>query len=68
MELSFRQRDLLDYIKWCVREYGRPPSYREMRQYLNVASDNVVFKYLNKLEEAELIVRDKGTARNIQIL
>lgn len=66
MELTKRQKQLLDYIVSAIRHSGLPPTISEMATALKVRSKNAVAKILAVLEERNLIKRD-GTARGIHV-
>lgn len=55
---------LYNYIKGS----GYPPSFEEMRERLEVKSNQSVIDLLNKLEKKHLIKRDPSSARTIAIL
>lgn len=66
MELTKRQKQLLDFIKEQIQSRGLPPTISEMAKALKVKSKNAVAKFLAGLEEKELIKRD-GSARGIKV-
>lgn len=68
MKLTSREDEVLGFIQWCIEDCRRPPTYKEIREHIGVASDNSVYKILSKLEDKGFIVRDPRTARNIQLL
>lgn len=64
---SKRQKDLLEIIYEHIHSFGYPPTFEEMRDRLDVSSNQSVIDLLQKLEEAKLIKRDEGSARSINI-
>ncbi len=66
MEITKRQKQLLDYITDSVREKGLPPTVSEMAKALRVKSKNAVAKLLAALQEKGFLKRD-GTARGIAV-
>lgn len=70
MELSIttRQKELLKVIYDFIKNEGYPPTFEEMRENLNVSSNQSVLDLLKKLSDKNLIKRKEGNARNITIL
>lgn len=66
MNITKRQKELLNHIIATVRDKGFPPTVSEMAKALGVSSKNAVAKLLSSLEEHGFIKRD-GTARGIQV-
>lgn len=66
MNITNRQKELLEIIKFHVQDQGFPPTVSEMAKALKVRSKNAVAKLLLALEEKGLIKRD-GTARGIRV-
>ena len=67
MQITERQKDLLDFLKEAIQTKGFPPTVSEMAKALKVRSKNAVAKLLAALEDEGYIKRD-GTARGIQVL
>lgn len=63
-----RQRQLLEIIYKYIKDTGYPPSFEEMRDSLNVVSNQSVIDLLTKLEGQKLIKRNESQARSIAIL
>ena len=63
-----RQRELLQIIYDYVQNEGYPPTFDEMRERLNVESNQSVIDLLNKLEKNRIIKRNENIARRIAIL
>lgn len=63
-----RQKELLGIIYKHIEASGYPPTLEEMREKLNVSSNQAVLDLLKMLEVKKLIKRDEGEARGIQIL
>jgi len=66
--LTKRQKDLLQIIYSHIKNEGYPPTFEEMRNSLNVASNQSVIDLLNKLENKKVIVRNESSARGLTIL
>ena len=63
-----RQRELLAILYNFIKNSGFPPTFEEMRDALDVTSNQSVIDLLNKLEEKQLIKRNESSARGIAIL
>lgn len=66
-ELTDKQKAVLDFIESHQFEFGRSPTLREIREYLEVSSDNSVLKHINALVKKGLIQKD-DTPRGIKLL
>lgn len=62
-ELTKRQREALIAIHTLTLKNGAGPTIREMRNALDVASDQTVIEMLERLEKRGFIMRDKKQAR-----
>ena len=62
-----REDAVLDMIAGSVREQGRPPTIREIGEAFGIASTNGVRYYLDRLEKAGRIRRDRWTSRGIEL-
>jgi repressor LexA len=58
---------ILRFLEQCIVSTGVPPSYEEIRQAVNLASKNHVFRDLNLLEEKGYIERNSGKSRTIRL-
>ncbi|TMQ58168.1 MAG: transcriptional repressor LexA [Candidatus Eisenbacteria bacterium] len=67
MEPVDREQAILDMIAGSLREQGRPPTIREIGEAFGIASTNGVRYYLDRLEKAGKIRRDRWTSRGIEI-
>jgi len=66
--LTKRQRELLEVVYNYIKDTGYPPTFEEMRQRLNVSSNQSVIDLLYKLEKKGLIKKNEGFARGLVIL
>ena len=66
MNITKRQKELLNYLTVAIREKGLPPTISEMAKALGVASKNAVAKLLRALEEQGFLKRD-GTPRGLRV-
>ncbi len=57
IRLTYRQKEILDFIISYIRERGYSPTIREIMSGLSFASPRAVDYHLEKLEEARLIQR-----------
>ena len=55
------------YLASCLNENGRPPTLREIGTAFGIASTNGVRYYLDRLEQAGKIRRDRWTSRGIEL-
>lgn len=63
-----KREALLGYIAEHIKEYGYPPTVREMQTALNFSSTSMVGHYLKALQAEGKIQIDFGKARGITIL
>ncbi len=68
MELSHRQRQILQYIIQHSEANGYPPTVREIGQAVGLSSSSTVHAHLRALEQAGLIRRDAVLTRAIRIV
>ncbi len=66
--LTKRQKELLQILYNHIKQEGYPPSFEEMKDKLNVSSNQSVIDLLLKLEHQKLIKRNESQARGIAIL
>jgi repressor LexA len=65
--LSKRQRAILDHIWEYVKEFGRPPTIREIGQAANISSTSVVNYNLTRLSEMGFLSRDAEVSRGLRL-
>lgn len=68
MELSARQRDILEFVNSHVDEHGYPPTVREIGQAVGLTSPSTVHAHLARLESAGLIRRDPTKPRALEVI
>jgi repressor LexA len=66
--LSDRQKKILDVLARFQRQYGYPPSIREICNKAEISSTSVVNYYLDQLQEMGYIERDGGVSRGIRLI
>lgn len=64
IELTDRQRSVLDYIRFYQEEYGISPAIREICAHLGLKSPAGVHKILRKLIKMDLLVSQPGRKRS----
>jgi repressor LexA len=63
VELSPRQREILEFVNTHVDEQGYPPTVREIGQAVGLTSPSTVHAHLARLESSGLIRRDPTKPR-----
>lgn len=66
-DLTKRQQEVLSFIEDYQLDHGKSPTIREIKEFLNVSSDNSVLKHLKALEKKGFIEKD-DTPRGIKLL
>jgi len=66
-ELTDKQQKVLNFIEAFQMQYGKSPTIREMKEFLNVSSDNSVLKHLSALQKKGYLSKD-DTPRGIALL
>ena len=66
--ITEKQKKLLSVIYKYIKNSGYPPTFEEMRESLNVASNQSIIDFLTKLEKNSLIKRNESSARGLAIL
>ena len=66
--LTYRQRQILEYIMQHIEMHGYPPTVREIGEAVNLSSSSTVHAHLKNLEEKGLIRRDPVLTRAIRIV
>jgi repressor LexA len=66
-ELTFRQRQVLSYVKKFTSDKGYPPSVREIGKAVGLSSSSTVHAHLSALEERGFIKRDAAKPRALEI-
>lgn len=67
-KITKRQKELLEIIYQYIKNSGYPPTFEEMRDRLNVSSNQSVLDLLMRLERQKYIKRNESAARGITIL
>jgi repressor LexA len=63
-----KQKRVLELIYDFIEKSGFPPTLADLKNALDVVSNQAVLNFLNALEEKGYIKREKGEARSIRIL
>ena len=66
--LTPKQQKIYDFIREFSREYGYPPTVREIGEHLGLKSPSTVKFHLDNLRAAGLIQWDGGKTRSITLL
>ena len=66
--LTPKQQKIYDFIRDFSREYGYPPTVREIGEHLGLKSPSTVKFHLDNLRAAGLIQWDGGKTRSITLL
>lgn len=67
-KLTKRQLELLHIIEEFYSKNGVPPTIVELKQKMNVTSDQSIYQLLEKLEEVGAIQRERGKRRSIRLI
>jgi repressor LexA len=65
MNLTKRQKEILDYIRTYRDERGISPTQREIREHFELSSFGTVQKHLKRLEEKGALSREWNRSRGI---
>jgi len=68
MDLSQRQKEILEFVNTHVNAHGYPPTVREIGQAVGLTSPSTVHAHLAKLESAGLIRRDATKPRALEVI
>jgi repressor LexA len=68
MDLSQRQKEILDFVNTHVDANGYPPTVREIGQAVGLTSPSTVHAHLAKLETLGLIRRDATKPRALEVI
>lgn len=66
-QITEKQKKVLELIYTNITTEGFPPSFADLRDSLNLASNQAVLNYLSALESKGFIKREEGQARGIKI-
>ena len=67
-EITNKQYEILDFIKYEISTKGYPPSVREICSAVGLKSTSTVHGHLDRLEKKGLIRRDPTKPRAIEVL
>jgi len=68
VELSPRQREILEFVNTHVDAHGYPPTVREIGHAVGLTSPSTVHAHLARLENSGLIRRDKTKPRALEVI
>ena len=67
IQLTVRQRDILDVIERHMRDHGYPPSVREIGEAVGLTSPSTVHNHLASLQRMGFLRRDPTKPRAIEM-
>ncbi len=67
-KITKRQKQLLEIIYDYIKNTGYPPTFEEMRESLDVVSNQSIIDLLVKLEKQKFLKRNEAVARGLTIL
>lgn len=65
--MTKKQKAVLEFIEEYQFDFGKSPTFKEMREHFNVTSDNSILKHLNGLKKKGYLLKDP-TPRGIKML
>lgn len=68
IDLTVKQKQILDFIKSITEERGYPPSIREIGDAVGLSSTSTVHGYLKRLEAKGAIKRDPTKPRAMEVI
>jgi len=57
LQLTPKQRELLEFVADYIEQHGRPPTFREMQEARGLKTKSAVHNMVVKLEEAGVLRR-----------
>ncbi|MBI5949401.1 MAG: repressor LexA [Chloroflexi bacterium] len=67
-DLSGKQAQILEFLREFIEDKDYPPSIRDIQEGCGISSTSVVDYNLRKLEEKQMIRRDREISRGIEVL
>jgi repressor LexA len=67
MNLTKRQKEILDFLEEFIHHNGYSPSMEEIAGHFHIASVNAVYKHLESLRRRGFLRRDPNRARSIEL-
>src|SRR5436305_3697858 len=68
LNLTKRQREIIDFIKRYSSRHGYPPTVRDIGKAVGLASSSTVHAHLANLEKLGLLRRDPSKPRALELL
>jgi len=65
--ITEKQKKVLESIYESIKDSGFPPTLADLKELLDLASNQAILNYLNSLENQGFIKREEGQARGIKI-
>lgn len=66
--LTYRQQEVVDFLKSSIAKRGFCPSVREIGDHMGIRSPNGVMAHLKALERKRVISREPNLARAVKVL
>ncbi len=66
--ITQKQKKVLEFIYETIKSFGYPPTLAEIKEMLNVSSNQSVLNFLNSLEKRGCIKKEENIARGLKIL
>ncbi len=63
-----KQKDILEFIRLFIAEYGYSPSYREIMRGLNYNSVATVAQHINSLLKRGQLIKREHSARSLEVV
>lgn len=67
MNLTKRQKEILDFLEEFIHHNGYSPSMEEIAEHFQIASVNAIYKHLESLRRRGFLRRDPNRARSIEL-
>ncbi len=68
INLSKRQREILDFITEFMNDHGYAPSLREIGEYFNLSSPATIHEHINNLKKKGFLKASYNSARSIELV
>ena len=67
IELTQKEKDIYDYINYCIEKNGYAPSVRDICSAVGIKSTSSVHEYLRRLETKVYIKKSSGKSRALSL-
>ncbi len=66
-DITGLQRNILEFVSWCIQDHGYPPSIREIGRHFRIGSASSVAYHLKMLEQKGHLKRKGAVSRGITV-